>query len=240
MSPAPETPPVPRVVTFGEVMARLMPPGHLRVVQATSFDLTFGGAEVNVAVDLAQLGAGAAFVTKLPADNDLAQSCVNQLRGLGVDTRHVLRGGGRMGLYFVERGAGQRSGTVLYDRAGSALATSRPQEFDWPAHLAGAAWFHCTGITPALGEGCAAATLAACRAARAGGLTVSCDVNYRRKLWTPERAAAVLSELLPLVDVCMIDEGTAGELFGVRPSGAAGEAGGPPGAARSAGGGRPL
>ena len=205
-----------RVVTFGEVMARLMPPGRQRLLQTTSFELTFGGAEVNVAVDLARLGVDVAFVTRLPADNDLAESCVSQIRGLGVDTRHVLRGGGRMGLYFVERGAGQRGGTVLYDRAGSAFAPAEPGEFDWDAIFDGAGWFHFTGITPALGENCAAATLDAVRAAKAKGLTVSCDLNFRRMLWDTATANRVMGGLMPHVDVCIANDGSAGDVFGIR------------------------
>ena len=155
----------PRVVTFGEIMARLAPPGRLRMLQANSLDLTFAGAEANVAVAAAQLGLDAAFVTKLPA-HDLAQLCVNQLRGLNVDTRFVLRGGARIGLLFLEHGAGPRGGTVLYDRAGSAFAAAAPGEFDWDSILEGADWFHFTGVTPALGGNCAAATLDAVKCAK--------------------------------------------------------------------------
>src|SRR5947209_797699 len=150
-------PPPPRVVTFGEIMLRLAPPGRLRLLQATRFDITYGGGEANVAVALAQLGVDAAFVTRLPA-NDVAQACVNQLRGLGVDTRHILRGGRRMGIYFIEHGASQRAGTVTYDRADSAIARIQPGQVDWDAALADANWFHFTGITPALSHSASAAT----------------------------------------------------------------------------------
>ena len=204
----------PRVVTFGEVMARLAPPGKLRLLQATSLDLTFAGGEANVAVSLALLGLDSAYVTKLP-HNDLAQACVNQLRGLGVDTRHVARGGDRMGLFFLEHGASQRPGTVTYDRAGSAIAQVAPGDFDWDSILATADWFHFTGITPAISDAAAAATLAAARAARAHGATVSCDLNFRSKLWTSEQANRVMSGLMPNVDVCIANGEDAGHVFGI-------------------------
>jgi 2-dehydro-3-deoxygluconokinase len=210
---------MPRIVTFGEVMLRLAPPGKLRIVQATSLDLTFGGGEANVAVSLAQLGLDAAFVTKLPK-NDVAQACVNQLRGLGVDTRHVVRGGERIGIYFLEHGAAQRASTVLYDRAGSSIAKSNPEDFDWGTILEGANWFHFTGITPALGDNCTAACLRAAQTARANGLTVSCDLNFRKKLWSSERANQVMSGLMPHVDVCIANEEDAEKVLGIKAAGA--------------------
>lgn len=209
----------PRVVTFGEIMLRLAPPDHQRVLQARIFDITYGGGEANVAVALAQLGIEAAFVTRLPA-NDVAQACVNQLRGLGVDTRHVLRGGSRMGIYFTEHGASQRAGTVTYDRANSAVAEIKPGQVDWEAVFAGAQWFHFTGITPALSESAAAVTLEAAKAAKAKGLTVSCDLNYRQKLWTSEQAGRVMAGLMPSVDVCVANEEDAETVFGIRAEGA--------------------
>jgi 2-dehydro-3-deoxygluconokinase len=210
---------MPRIVTFGEVMLRLAPPGKLRIVQATSLDLTFGGGEANVAVSLAQLGLDAAFVTKLPK-NDVAQACVNQLRGLGVDTRLVVRGGERIGIYFLEHGAAQRASTVLYDRAGSSIAKSNPEDFDWGTILEGANWFHFTGITPALGDNCTTACLRAAQTAQANGLTVSCDLNFRKKLWSSERANQVMSGLMPHVDVCIANEEDAEKVFGIRAAGA--------------------
>src|SRR4051794_40162142 len=209
---------MPRIVTFGEVMLRLAPPGKLRIVQATSLDLTFGGGEANVAVSLAQLGLDAAFVTKLPK-NDVAQACVNQLRGLGVDTGQVVRGGERIGIYFLEHGAAQRASTVLYDRSGSSIARSSPEDFDWGTILEGANWFHFTGITPALGDNCAAACLRAAQTAQANGLTVSCDLNFRKKLWNGERANQVMSGLMPHVDVCIANEEDAERVFGIKPAG---------------------
>jgi 2-dehydro-3-deoxygluconokinase len=210
---------MPRIVTFGEVMLRLAPPGKLRLVQATSLDMTFGGGEANVAVSLAQLGLDAAFVSKLPK-NDVAQACVNQLRGLGVDTRHVVRGGERIGVYFLEHGAAQRASTVLYDRAGSSIARANPEDFDWGTILEGTNWLHFTGITPALGDNCAAACLRAAQTAQANGLTVSCDLNFRKKLWSSDKANQVMSGLMPHVDVCIANEEDAEKVFGIRAAGA--------------------
>ena len=218
-APPPPVPSVPRVVTFGEIMLRLAPPGKLRLLQATRLDITYGGGEANVAVALAQLGLDAAFVTRLPA-NDVAQACVNQLRGLGVDTRHVLRGGDRMGIYFIEHGASQRAGTVTYDRAHSAIAAIEPGQVDWERVFDGASWFHFTGITPALSDSAAAVTLEAARAAKAKGLTVSCDLNYRKKLWAGEKAGRVMAGLMPSVDVCVANEEDAETVFGIKAAGA--------------------
>jgi len=204
-----------RVVTFGEVMLRLSPPGYLRLLQATTLEMTFGGAEVNVAVSLAQLGVDAAFVTRLP-QNDVAQAFVNQIRGLGVDTRPILRGGDRMGVYFVEKGASQRASTVLYDRAHSAIAEIDPAELNWDAIFDGATAFHVTGITPALSDSAAAAALAGAKAAKAKGITVTCDLNYRKKLWTSEKAGQVMGELLPFVDYCIANEEDAETVFGIK------------------------
>jgi 2-dehydro-3-deoxygluconokinase len=209
---------MPRIVTFGEVMLRLAPPGKLRIVQAASLDMTFGGGEANVAVSLAQLGLDAAFVTKLPK-NDVAQACVNQLRGLGVDVRHIVRGGDRIGIYFLEHGAAQRASTVLYDRAGSSIAKSSPKDFDWGTIFEGANWFHFTGITPALDDDCAAACLKAAQTAQANGLTVSCDLNFRKKLWNSEKANQVMSGLMSHVDVCIANEEDAEKVFGIKAAG---------------------
>jgi 2-dehydro-3-deoxygluconokinase len=204
-----------KAVTFGEVMLRLATPGHLRFNQASVLEMTFGGGEANVAVSLAQLGDGAAFVTRLP-HHDIAEACIQQLRGLGVETRWILRGGDRMGIYFLEAGAAQRASTVTYDRAHSAIAEIDPAEIDWPALLAGAQWFHFTGITPALSENAARAALDGVRAARSLGLTVSCDLNYRKKLWTPERANEVMSGLMAEVDYCIGNEEDAEKVFGIK------------------------
>ena len=205
-------------MTFGEVMLRLAPPGYYRLQQATTLDMTFGGAEVNVAVSLAQFGLDAAFVTRLP-HNDVAQTCINQIRGLGVDTRHILRGGDRIGVYFVERGAAQRASTVLYDRAHSAISEINPAELDWNTLLDGAKAFHFTGITPALSDNAAQAALDGAKAAREKGVLVSCDLNYRKKLWSQDKAGKVMSGLMPYVDVCIANEEDAETVFGIKAEG---------------------
>src|SRR6185312_6156827 len=174
-----------RVVTFGEIMMRLATPGHLRFSQTTSLELTYGGGEANVAVSLANYGISSAYVTKLPK-NPFGDAAVAALRSHNVEPR-ALRGGDRMGIYFLETGASQRASVVVYDRAGAAIAGVQPGEFDWESLLSDATWFHFTGITPALGPNVAAVTLEACQAARSRGLTVSCDLNYRKKLWTRPR-----------------------------------------------------
>lgn len=204
-----------RVVTFGEIMMRLATPGRLRFAQATQFDVTYGGGEANVAVSLANYGLDAAFVTKLPA-NPFGDAAIRTLRGLDVDTKHIGRGGERIGVYFLETGASQRASVVVYDRAGSAVAGIQPGEFNWPAIFEGASWFHFTGITPALGSNVAQVTEEACRAAKALGLTVSCDLNYRKKLWTPSEAQTTMTGLMEHVDVAIGNEEDAEKVFGVR------------------------
>jgi 2-dehydro-3-deoxygluconokinase len=202
------------VVTFGEIMLRLTPPGHLRLAQAPQFEITFGGAEANVAVAIAQLGGAAEYVTRLPL-NDVAQRAINELRGLGVGVAKIVRGGERIGVYFLEQGASQRAGKVIYDRAHSAIAEAQPGDFDWPAIFAGAEWFHWSGITPALSDSAAAVTADACREAKRLGLTVSFDLNYRAKLWTRDRAGAVLAPLMRHVDVCVTSVEEARTVFGL-------------------------
>lgn len=204
-----------KVITFGELMMRLTPPGYRRLLQAETFEVAFGGAEANVAVSLCCLGAEAGFVTRLPG-NDLGQAALNSLRRWGVDTRHIVRGGDRLGVYYQERGAAQRPAAVLYDRAGSAFAQAAAGDFDWPAILEGADWLHLSGITPALGEALGESCLAACRAARAAGVTVSFDPNYRSKLWGIPAAADYMRRILPLVDVLITNENQAADLLGVR------------------------
>jgi 2-dehydro-3-deoxygluconokinase len=204
-----------RIITFGEVMLRLATPGHLRFNQTRQLELTFGGGEANVAVSLAQWGHDAAFVTRLPR-NDLAEACIQELRGLGVDTRAIVRGGERMGIYFLESGASQRASTVTYDRAGSSMSTVDPAELEWSRILAGARWFHVTGITPALSDQAAKATFEAAGAARKLGVTVSCDLNYRKKLWTPAKAQEVMSGLMTAVDYCIANEEDAEKVFGIK------------------------
>jgi 2-dehydro-3-deoxygluconokinase len=208
-----------RVVTFGEVMLRLSPPGYLRLLQTNTLEMTFGGAEANVAVSLALLGVDAAYVTRLP-NNDIAQAFIHQIRGLGVDTRFILRGGERIGVYFVEKGASQRASTVLYDRAHSAIAEINPSELDWDTILEGATGFHFTGITPALSDSAAQAAKEGASAARSKGILVSCDLNYRKKLWSQKKAGQVMGELLPLVDLCIANEEDCESVFGIKAEGA--------------------
>jgi len=196
-------------------MLRLTPPGRQRFVQAPHFEVTFGGAEANVAVTLAQLGASASFVTKLP-DNELAQRAIEELRGLGVDPSRIVRGGERMGVYFLEQGAGQRAGKVIYDRAHSAIAEALSADFDWSQIFAGAKWLHWSGITPALSPSAAAITSEACMVAKRHGLTVSFDLNYRAKLWTREAAGQALAPLMDHVDVCVTSLEEARSVFGLK------------------------
>lgn len=205
-----------KVITFGETMMRLNPQGHLRLTQANLFEATYAGSEANVAVSLANYGDESAFVTKVPA-HEIGQNAVNELRRYGVDTSLILRGGPRLGVYFVERGASQRGGKVIYDRAGSSIALAKAEEFDWPRIFEGADWFHFSGITPALGGDLPKACMEAAQTARRLGLTVSCDLNYRSKLWTREQAGRAMRELMPFVDVCVIAEDEAKDVFGIVP-----------------------
>jgi 2-dehydro-3-deoxygluconokinase len=202
------------IVCFGEVMLRLTTPHFSTLADAPSLDLAFGGAEANAAVQLAQFGRSAAFVSRLP-ENGLGDRCIADLRGRGVDTGAVLRGGSRIGVYFLEPGVGQRPGRVSYDRQNSAVSEMRPGMVDWDAVLAGAKWFHWSGITAALSAGCAALCAEACEAAKRLGLTVSFDVNYRSKLWSREVAAATLRPLMRHVDVCVAGESDAVDILGV-------------------------
>jgi len=188
------------VVTFGEIMMRLATPGHLRFSQAPHLELIYGGGEANVAVSLANYGLPTQFVTRLPK-NDLAQSAINELRGLGVGTGYIVRGGERMGIYFIENGASQRASKVIYDRAHSAISEIKPGEVDWNQVFQGAKWFHWTGITPALGDSAAATVKEACQAAKKHGLTISTDLNYRKKLWSREKAGQVMGSLMEYEDV---------------------------------------
>src|SRR5512135_2686709 len=190
-----------RVVTFGEVMLRLKSPGFERLLQSPVLEATFGGGEANVAVSLAQFGLESAFVTVLPA-NAIGDACVSFLRGRGVDTSLILRSGARLGVYYLETGADQRPSKVIYDRAHSAIMEISPSAFDWDRIFDGAAWFHVTGITPALSAGTAGMALMAMKTARSKGLTVSCDYNFRRNLWKYGRKASeVMPELVRQADV---------------------------------------
>ncbi len=204
-----------KVVTFGELMLRLAPEGYYRFVQAEKFGATYGGGEANVAVSLSNFGLDAAFVTKLPK-HDIGQAAVNSLRKFGVDTSKITRGGDRVGIYYLEKGASQRPSKVVYDRAGSAIATASKEDFDWDAIFEGVEWFHFTGITPALGDGVAEICLEACKAAKAKGITISCDLNYRKNLWTREKAGQVMAGLMEYVDVCIANEEDASDVFGIK------------------------
>ena len=201
------------VVTFGEIMLRLTTPGRQRFAQATAFEITFGGAEANVAVMIAQLGGSAEFVTRLP-DNELGDRAVDELLRAGVRTNHVVRGGERLGVYFLEQGAGHRPGKVLYDRAHSSIAEADVGEFDWERILAEARWFHWSGITPALSETAASVVKEACKVARRRRVPVSFDMNYRAKLWTVERAGEVLQPLMEHVNVCFCGSAEARAVLG--------------------------
>ena len=203
-----------KVVTFGEIMMRLNPENHLRFLQADKFEATYAGGEANVAVSLANYGVNAAFVSKVPA-HEIGQNAVNALRHYGVDISCVTRGGDRLGLYFVEKGASQRASKVIYDRAGSAIALAQPSDFDWETIFQGADWFHFTGITPALGGDLPEICLEACKAAHKLGVSVSCDLNYRKKLWSREKAGEVMAKLMPYVDVCIANEEDAKDVFGI-------------------------
>jgi len=207
-----------KVITLGEIMLRLAPEGYYRFVQAVSYGATYGGGEANVAVSLAGFGVDAAFVTKLPK-HEIGQGAVNKLRELGVDTSLIVRGGSRVGIYFLEKGASQRPSKVIYDRAHSAIAEAVETDFDWDKIFQGAGWFHFTGITPALSDNAAAICLAACKAARSKKITVSCDLNYRANLWTREKAGEVMGKLMEFVDICVANEEDASDVFGIRASG---------------------
>lgn len=207
-----------KVITFGEIMLRLAPPGYTRFVQTDTLEATYGGGEANVAVSLANFGIEAGFVTKLPK-NEIGQAAVNTLRRYGVETGRITRGGSRVGIYFLEKGASQRPSKVIYDRAGSAIATASSGDFDWEAVFAGVEWFHFTGITPALGPDVAKICLEACKVAKAKGLTVSCDLNYRKNLWSREEAGRTMAELMAYVDVCIANEEDAADVFDIHAAG---------------------
>lgn len=204
-----------KVVTFGEIMLRLAPEGYYRFVQADKFGATYGGGEANVAVSLANYGLDAAFVTKLPK-HEIGQSAVNTLRRFGVDVSKITRGGERVGIYFLEKGASQRPSKVIYDRAGSAIAKAESGDFDWDKIFDGVDWFHFTGITPALGDNVAGICLEAAKAAKAKGITVSCDLNYRKNLWSREKAGQIMAGLMEYVDVCIANEEDASDVFGIK------------------------
>ena len=204
-----------KVITFGEIMLRLAPEEYYRFVQAETFGATYGGGEGNVAVSLANFGVDSGFVTKLPK-HEIGQAAVNSLRRFGVDTQYIVRGGERIGIYFLEKGASQRPSKVIYDRGGSSIAASTKEDFDWEKIFYDIQWFHFTGITPALGDNVAEICLEALRVAKLKNVTVSCDLNYRSKLWSKEKASKIMGELCKYVDVCIANEEDANDVFGIK------------------------
>ena len=203
-----------RVVTFGEIMLRLSPNGFYRFFQNDQLQATFGGAEANVAVSLANFGVDVSFVTKLPS-HAIGQGAVSSLRSFGVDTSKIVFGGNRLGIYFLEKGANQRVSMCIYDRAGSAIAEAKTSDFEWDDIFKDADWFHFTGITPALSSDVFMICKEACIAAKAKNITVSCDLNYRSKLWSQEAAEVSMSDLCSYVDICIANEEDAKNVFGI-------------------------
>ncbi len=206
-----------KVVTFGEIMLRLSTPGFQRFSQARQFDIQFGGGEANVAVSLANYGIPVDFVTRLP-ENDIAAACVMELKRYGVGTGKIVKGGDRIGIYFLETGAVARASKVIYDRAFSSISTIQPGMIDWDKVLEGANWFHWTGITPAIAEGTARVCLEGIQAANKKGITVSTDLNYRKNLWKyGKKASEVMPELVAGCDVILGNEEDAEKVFGIKP-----------------------
>ena len=203
-----------KIMTFGEIMLRLAPNGYYRFFQDDQLQATFGGGEANVAVSLANYGLDAGFVTKLPK-NPIGQAAINSMRYFGVDTSKIVRGGDRVGIYFLEKGASQRGSVVVYDRAHSAIQEADPSDFNWDEIFEGTEWFHFTGITPALGANMVETCKQACIAAKKRGIKISCDLNYRGKLWTRAQANAAMTELAQYIDVCISNEEDAKDVFGI-------------------------
>lgn len=204
-----------KVVCFGEIMLRLAPEGYLRFSQATKLDVVYGGGEANVSVSLSNYGLDASFVTKLP-NNPIGQCAINELRKFGVNTNNIVRGGERVGIYFIEKGASQRPSKVVYDRKYSSISEAKSEDFNWNEIFSDAQWFHFTGITPALSDECATITLEACKIAKSKGITISCDLNYRKNLWSTEKAGKVMEEIIKYVDVCIANEEDAEKVFGIK------------------------
>lgn len=207
-----------KIVTFGEIMLRLMPEDGHRLLQTNQLEATFGGGEANVAVSLANYERDVAFVTALPK-NAVGQATINSLRYFGVDTTKILRQGERVGVYYVEKGQSQRPSMVTYDRKGSSIATSKRTDYNWDEIFKDVSWFHFTGITPALGQEMADACMDACKAAKAKGITISCDLNYRKNLWTTDAAYATMTKLMEYIDVCIANEEDAEKVLGIKASG---------------------
>ncbi len=202
------------MVAFGELLMRLEPPGHQRIVQAGSFDVGYTGGEANAAALLAGLGVETAAVSRVPA-NEVGQACINHLRRYGIDTTHIARGGERLGLFYLETGASQRASKVIYDREHTSLRSASAADFDWPAILDGADWLHFSGTAPASGPVVIGVLEEGLRLAQEQGVKVSCDLNYRRKLWTPEEARAAMTRLMPFVDILIGNEEDAITVFGI-------------------------
>ncbi len=205
-----------KIVTMGEIMLRLSSPGQKRFVQSDSFDVVYGGGEANVAVSCANYGHDAYFVSKLPT-HEIGQCALNALRRYGVHCNYIARGGSRLGIYYLESGACMRPSKVIYDRAGSSMAEAQPEDFDFDEIMQGTDWFHWSGITPAISDRAAELTRLACEAAKRHGVTVSCDLNFRKKLWTSEKAQQVMRPLMQYVDVCIGNEEDAKLCLGFTP-----------------------
>ena len=205
-----------KIVTMGEIMLRLSSPGHSRFIQSDSFDVNYGGGEANVAVSLQNFGDEAYFVSKVP-EHEIGQAAINSLRRFGVHTDYVVRGGNRLGIYYLETGISLRPSKVIYDRANSSISEAQPSDFDFDAIFKGARGFHWSGITPALSDSAAECVRQACIAAKKAGVVISCDLNYRKKLWTPEKAQSVMRPLMQYVDICIGNEEDAEKCLGYRP-----------------------
>ena len=206
-----------KVITFGEIMLRLSPPNFKRFVQSDSYDVSFGGAEANVAVSLANYGIESSFVTKLP-ENEIGQAAIDNLRRFGVGTSHVVRGGKRIGIFYLESGASQRPSKVIYDRENSAISEATKIEFNWDEIFEDADWFHWTGITPALSKSAREILNDACMVAKSKGIKISCDLNFRNKLWSAKEAQEVMRPLMKYVDLCIANEEDAEMSLGLKPS----------------------
>ncbi len=205
-----------KIVTMGEIMLRLSTPGNEKFIQADEFDVCYGGGEANVAVSLANYGHDAEFVTSVP-QNPIGDCAVAALRKHNVETKHIARGGERLGIYFLETGAAMRASNVVYDRAHSSISTAVAADFNFDEIFDGADWFHFTGITPAVSDMAAELTEAALKAAKAKGITVSCDLNFRKKLWSSEKAQRIMTNLMQYVDVCIGNEEDAEKVLGFKP-----------------------
>lgn len=204
------------VVSFGEILLRLASPGYTRLFQKDCLDATFCGGEANVAVSLSIFGLNSAFVTKIPK-GPIGQAAVNSMRYFGVDTSKIVYGDGRLGLYYLEKGASQRPSKVIYDRAYSTIAMAEKKDFNWELILNGADWFHWTGIDPALSDSVKEICQDACKIAKSNDITVSCDLNYRKNLWSTEKARKVMTQLMPYVDVCIANEEDAEKILDIKP-----------------------